>query len=302
MTQRRMRLDGITPILSMPFDDDEEIDHEGLRNQVDFLEGTGVRAVGFGFGSEIPKLTEGELFDAMRAVTTYASGRSEVMGTVGGASVVALLKQADLVRDSGVDVLMMRPPTGATSLEMVSGCCAEVARRTGLPLVIQDAPGMTGVQMPPAFLARLVEDVPEIIALKIETPQATRKIGEVAGLLGDEVSILGGSGGVDFVHELRRGGHGTVPFVAWAEMFVRVQSLYQDDRIPEARELFYRYLPLLSLALRSMDVAFFVFKELLRREGILASAKLRSPHEAIDEELLAELDLGLTELSERTPA
>ena len=36
------RLDGIVPILSMPFGDDEEIDFDDLTRQIDFLVGLGV--------------------------------------------------------------------------------------------------------------------------------------------------------------------------------------------------------------------------------------------------------------------
>lgn len=56
--------------------------------------------------------------------------------------------------------------------------------------------------------------------------RATEKIGEVAALVGDEGTILVGSGGTDFVHERRRGSHATNPFRALSDTFVRVHRLF----------------------------------------------------------------------------
>lgn len=299
MTARSTRLDGIIPILQMPFDADEEIAHEELVAQLDYVAEFGPRAVGFGFGSEIGRLTEAELWTATRTVVEHPGRTIEVMATVGAGSVRATLRHAEAARDSGVDIVMVRPPAGSGDLDTAFECISLVARMVDRPLVVQDAPTMTGVHMPPAFLQRLVEEIPGIVALKIEPLQATQKIGEVAALLGGEVSILGGSGGVDFIHELRRGSNGTVPFVALADTFVEVQARFLAGNEPGARELFFRHTPLLGLCLRSMDTALFAFKELLRRDGVFSSARLRRPHETLDPQFLTEFDLALDDLRTR---
>lgn len=299
MTARSVRLDGITPILQMPFDDNEEIDVDGLTGQIDYAADFGLRALGFGFGSEIGRLTEHELWTATRAVVGRSRGKIDVMATVGGGSLVATIRQAEAAVDAGADVIMMRPPPGSADLDTAFECIQRVAQIVGRPLVVQDAPTMTGVNMPPTFLARLVEEIPQIVALKIEPLQATQKIGEVAALLGNEVSILGGSGGTDFVHELRRGSHGTVPFVALSEAFVDVQRAFESGDEAGARRLFHTLTPVLAVCLRSMDTAIFGFKEILRRDGVFASSRLRRPHEAIDPQFLPELELALEERRSR---
>jgi 4-hydroxy-tetrahydrodipicolinate synthase len=44
---------GIYPILVTPFDDQERIDEDSLRNEVDFVIDAGVHGVGLALGSEI---------------------------------------------------------------------------------------------------------------------------------------------------------------------------------------------------------------------------------------------------------
>ena len=293
-----MRLDGITPILSMPFDEHEQIDLDALCAQVDFLDGSGVRAVGFGFASEIVKLSPDELVSAISTVTSHVNGSLDVMGTVGGRSVREIVEAGEAIAGTGVDVLMMRPPMGVTSLDHIRDCCTELAVATGLPLVIQDAPVWTEVELAADLLAQLVEQTPQIIALKLEPTDPVQKMRDVVPLLGDEVSILGGAGGATFMEELDLGSHGTVPFTVLASRFVRAQELHAAGQREAAQAHFDELMPLLRLCLSggNQDGPFFLFKELLRRKGVFPSARLRSPAEDVDPRLLSELDLVLAAL------
>ena len=108
--------------------------------------------------------------------------------------------------------------------------------------------------------------------------------------------MLGGAGGLDFVHELERGARGRIPGAAFPEVFVRVWELHRRGQRDEARGLFNRYLPLLALSSRNRDTFLFIQKEILRRGGILRSARLRAPCAQPDAALLAELDALLRDL------
>jgi dihydrodipicolinate synthase/N-acetylneuraminate lyase len=290
----RSRLDGITPILAMPFTSDGDVVVEGLHRQVDFLDGAGVRAVGFGFGSEITRLTEREALAALTSVSQHASERIEVMATVGGGSERAVESLAADATSAGADILMVRPPGG--SPEQVAKLIGRVHSATGRPIVVQDAPQMTGIQLSPTAMAAIVAEVEGVCALKIEAPNSSPKIGRLVETVGADVSILGGAGGLDFVNELGRGAHGTVPFVAFAPMFVEVQRLFTAGDALKARDLFATFVPCLTLALRSLDTALWTFKELLRRKGVLTEAYLRQPCETMGDDFVAELDEALADI------
>src|SRR5919204_164830 len=84
-----------------------------------------------------------------------------------------------------------------------------------VPLVVQDAPTLSGVTLSSELLARLVREVAGIQYLKIEALPPAPKIAALARLLaGDakgEGALIGGAGGLYLVDELRRGPRATMP-------------------------------------------------------------------------------------------
>lgn len=297
MTTALTRLDGIIPILSMPFADDEAIDVADLLAQIDFLVGLGVQGIGFGFGSELFRLTEAERDETVAVAARHVAGRLPVVVGVGANSTPAAVQRAAAARDAGADVLMVTPPAIVQpSPEDVFAYYDRIARAVDLPIIVQDAPGMVGTQMSPALLSRLASEIERVVAIKVEALPTAPKVGAVATLVGEAASVLGGAGGLDFFHELERGASGTIPGAAFPELFVRVWELHRGGQRAEARTLFNSFLPLLSLSSRDLDTFLFVQKEILRRRGVLCSARLRSPCVAPDAPLLAELDALLGDL------
>ena len=170
---------------------------------------------------------------------------------------------------------MVNPPPGATP-DDVRTVMREVAA-TGRAIMIQDAPSFSLTELSVDLLAELVEEIPEVIALKIETLPSAPKVGAVVKRIAGRVSVLGGAGGGDFYHELRRGADGTVPGAGFVEPFIEVWKTYQTGDEAAARRAFGRLQPLIGLSLRSSDAFLWIQKECLRRRGVLRSANLREP-------------------------
>jgi 2-keto-3-deoxy-L-arabinonate dehydratase len=291
------RLDGIIPILSMPFREDDEIDLDALVAQAEWLAETGVDGVGFGFGSEIYRLTDAERDTAIAAVARALAGRLPIVAATSANSTRATLLRSEAAREAGASVLMITPPGFASPTpDDLLMHYATIADRVGLPIIVQDAPGMTNVTMTPDLLVRLAREIDLVVAVKIEALPPAPKVGAVVAQIGDAASVLGGAGGIDFAHELGRGAHGTIPGAATPELFVAVYRHSRAGNLPAARALFNRYLPLLALSSRGMDTFLFTQREILRRRGILPSAHMRFPSEAIDPHYLTELDQMLRDL------
>ena len=170
---------------------------------------------------------------------------------------------------------------------------ATVAAEVDLPIVVQDAPSMNRSELTAELLVRLACEVEQVVALKIESESSAAKIGVVAAQLDGEAVVLGGGAGLDFIHELERGADGTMPGPGLVDSFLRVWRLFHTGRREAARREFERLLPLLVLALRSMDTFVFVEKEILRRRGVLSSSRLRLPVSPPEPTLLVELDVLL---------
>ena len=224
-----MSLDGITPILATSYDERDRIAFDDIARQVDHLAGLPVTAVGIGFGSDIVRLTESERDQLVRAASDAAAGRVRVLSSAGGNSIRAALDRAEAVVRAGASILMVVPP-GASSSPSVADLVAyytAIAAETGVPVMVQDAPGFTGTTMSAELLARLGREVPGVEAVKIETVPPAPKVGAVAALDHGSAAVLGGAGGLDFYHELERGADGTVPGSGMAELFIEVQRLHR---------------------------------------------------------------------------
>ena len=288
------RVDGIVPIISMPFGPDGRIDIADLCREVDFLAGLDVPAFGFGFGSEVLRLTDQERDESVRAAAEHLDGRKPLLAGVGAGSVRAVIGRSEATALAGADILMVNPPPGATPDDVRT--VMREAAATGRGIMVQDAPSFSLTEMSVDLLEELVDRIPGIIALKIESVPSAPKIGAVAKRLAGRVSVLGGNGGGDFYHELRRGSDGTVPGAGFPEAFIDVWKIHRRGEKREAREAFNRLLPLITLSARSLDTFLWVQKECLRRRGVLHSPALRAPSAAIDPELPAELDDLLNDL------
>jgi 4-hydroxy-tetrahydrodipicolinate synthase len=295
---------GIYPILSMPFDADDAIDLDGLVRQAAFLVNAGVDGIGFGFGSEIFRLTEDERDHALAIVSAAVDGRVPIISAASGNSTRAAVVRGEAARVSGADVLMVTPPAmAAAGPAAVRAHYQAIADHVGLPIIVQDAPALTGVSMTNDLLAELAVSIDQVVSIKIESTPPAPRVGALARLVGNHASVLGGAGGIDFMHELQRGGSGTIPGAAHPELFLYVWNQFQAGEIAAARRCFNRFQPLLSLMWRSLDHLLFVQKEILHRRGILGPARLRTPSEVIDDDFVRELDqmlddLGIAELGE----
>ena len=296
-------LRGVIPILVTPFAEDGSVDLAQLDAQIEFLVGVGVGWAGFGFGSESPRLADEELEQAMARAVESAAGRLGIVGNAAMTSVAAGVEAVRRVRRAGAQLAMLRP-SGLEGIgeDELFETVAAVAEGGGLSLVVQDAPQNTGVQMSPRFLARLIREVPRVTAVKVEPPGPAPKMALIVEeLSGAPGVIIGGAGGLDYLHELERGAVGTMPGPAYPEIFGAVESLHAAGERREAWRLFSRVLPLMTLCNRGMETFLYVQKHVLVRRGVLKTAHLRRPHRPLDDRLSAEVDelldgLGILEL------
>jgi 4-hydroxy-tetrahydrodipicolinate synthase len=292
-----LTLRGIYPILSMTFHSDDTVDHRGLIAQSEFLIAAGADGIGFGFGSEIYRLTDQERDDALAAVSRAVDGRAPIIVATSAHSTAATLQRSRAARDAGASILMITPPgMGAFQPEQIFTHYDTIGREIELPIIVQDAPSFSGVAMPEALMERLAVEIDQVIAVKIEVLPPAPKVGRMAGRIGDAAVVLGGAGGIDFIHELERGAAGTIPGAALPELFIAIYRLFDAGEHEQARALFHRFAPLGYLAWRSTDTFLFTQKEILRRRGIIPNARMRHPSEIIDRAYMDELETMLRDL------
>jgi len=291
-------LRGVYPILVTPFDDHEEPDEESLRHLVDFTIAAGVHGLGIALGSEIQQLSEREREHVIRIVVDQTRGRVPVVVNSGTpASRTAALASRQAV-DLGAAAVMCLPPTPASASETRAYFKA-ISEAVDVPVFIQDT---QTTPVPAAQIRRIAEESEHVRYAKVESPPQPTHVQAAVDASQGLVTIFGGAGGGYFPEELRRGSQGTMPWPSQAETFVRIWDLWQAGDEHAAVELHERQIvPLARLSTAGIRLGHAVHKEILRRRGVIRSARVRSPADPLDPVTLRELDLLCDRLGLGTP-
>lgn len=290
-------LHGLMPILATPFDESGALDRPSLRRLVEFQLASGVDGVAvFGMASEGFALTAAERRTILSDVVELVDGRVPVIAGVNGTSTATSIEQSLIAQEGGADALMVLPPfmvkPPAASLVDFYG---EVAAATSLSVMVQDAPGVTGVAMAPSLIAELAR-LDGVDSVKIEAPPTAPKVGAVVEAIGDaDFAVLGGQNAQFCLEEYARGAVGTMPACEFADLLAPILEQFITGRVDEARAGFRRMLPLVLVGLQG-GIAWAVHKEVLVARGIIDHATVRYPAARLDAGSRAAVDLVIEEL------
>jgi 4-hydroxy-tetrahydrodipicolinate synthase len=288
-------MQGVFPILVTPFDERGRIDEESLRRLIDFNIDAGVHGLGVALGSEIFKLSEHERDVVTEIVVSQVRQRVPVVINTGAPGTDLAVQYSCRAEELGADALMVIPPAfmpvgPAEVLEYYRA----ISDAVKIPIFLQDVPSAP-ISAP---LARQIAESCEWVRyIKVETVPITNKVAAMVTEAGDQLTVFGGAGGGFFIEEMRRGSMGTMPFCSQPEAFVQVWKLVQSGDEETARTVFDQVIaPMNRIASQGAGIFYHVHKELLRRRGIIATAKVRSPAPSIDELTQRELQDLIREL------
>ncbi len=292
------RFRGVFAIPPTPFDDADNIDEASLRRCVAFCIEAGVHGLVMGVNaSEAIALTDAERCRAAEIVIEETAGRVPVIIGVSGVSTASSAAFAKHAADAGADAVMAMPPyVRHPPAEEIIDFYGRVATTAGdLPVWVQDYVGPVGTPMAPALQHRIQTEIDGVDFLKEETAYAPQIMTAVRELAGAHLKgMMGGMAGRYLLEEYRRGACGTMPACEVADAHVLVWNALDRGDEEEARRLFTQLLPLLNY---EAMYSFTVYKEVLLRRGVIASARTRVAGAArLDAENHRELDMLLRDL------
>ena len=282
--------EGIFPIAITPFDSHYEIDEASQLSLINYLIDCGVQGMAiFGNASEGYALSEAEKARLMSLIIREVRGRVPVFVSTGHTGTHVAVQISQAAEDAGADGLMILPPYFLKpSAEDLIGYYKAISDAVSIPIMIQDAPLLTGVNIGAAQMARLAKEGPNIKLTKVEAPPTAMKVTEVKQACGDSLTIFGGLNGHFFLEELQRGARGTMPGSDIMPMFVNVWNLYESGRHKEARAEFNRHLPLIRFELQP-GLGVSAMKHNLKAQGIIQHTTVRPPTRALDSIAIEEL-------------
>ncbi len=206
-----VKIRGIIPPVITPMNEDESINEQELRNQVNRQIEAGVHGIfPFGTNGEGFILSEKEKEQVLSVVIEETKGRIPVYAGTGCISTKDTIHQSLMAKSLGADVLsIITPSFAAASQSELYEHYITVAKAVSMPIVLYNIPARTGNALAPATVARLSE-VENIVGAKdssgnfdnmLQYIELTREKDNFAVLSGNDSLILwnllaGGVGGI----------------------------------------------------------------------------------------------------------
>jgi dihydrodipicolinate synthase/N-acetylneuraminate lyase len=273
-------LSGALPIAPTPFDERDEVDHDGQKRIIDFLIDAQVDAICILANySEQFALTDDERERLTTLALDHVAGRVPVIVTTSHFSQKVAAERSRRAQQAGAAMVMLMPPYHGATIRPddpeVFDFFRAVADVVDIPIMIQDAP-VSGVTLSAAALARLAREIPQVQYVKVEVPGAASKLRQLIQLAGDTLpGPFDGEEGITLLPDLDAGATGTMPSALQPDLLrVVVQRHRAGDR-PGALTAYERSLPLILLENRQCGLR--AAKVVLHEGGIIRCERARPP-------------------------
>jgi len=244
-----MLFKGCGTALVTPFRPDSSLDENALRRLVRRQVEAGIDfLVPCGTTGENPTLAPEEHLRVVAITVEEAKPAGiPVLAGAGGYNTLEVAERAKECEKLGADgILSVTPYYNKPTPEGLYQHYKTIAARTSLPIVVYNVPGRTGLNVDPATLKRLAE-IDSVVGVK----EASGNIVQQAAIISrlpERFAVLAGDDAIA-VALIALGGRGLISVASNeipAEM-TRMVRLAMDGDFRSARELYYRYLPLLEV-------------------------------------------------------
>ena len=301
-----LMLNGITPVMATCFREDESIDDDCLRRQIDFAIEAGVAAVcGPGFGAEFYKLSDQERFHFVDVLVEHTRNRVPAIAATSSGSTHSTIEFSRYAEKAGADCLMVTAPrTAPLPAPEIVNYYSQLCAAVKIPVMLQDA-DFTGAGLPAKIFVDLAQKHPNFRFAKLEVTLPGRKSAEIIELSKGQVQIIYGLGGIAMIDGLNHGASAMMPGTACVEVYVRVYQLYHQGKKTEAEALFQRLIPYLAFANQHLELAIHIEKRVMQKRGILPNARMRQPtisYDSVYEEQIDRLVANAVALCEECRA
>jgi dihydrodipicolinate synthase/N-acetylneuraminate lyase len=250
-----MSFKGIYPILYAYFGADGRLDEAAMRKQVRCCLAGGAHGLAvLGLATEVNKLSPAEKRDVVRWSAEEIAGRVPLAVTVAEATAEEAARFVLDAEELGAAWCILQPPPvrGLPEAEYIAwyGEVAElVARRSRIPLGIQNAAAYIGVGLSPGGVAALARNHRNLTLIKAEDSAVeVRRLVEMTG----GMTVFNGRAGLELPDCLRAGCAGMIPAPECADVQSRVFDLMASGDEAGAEAEYRRILPMIAFAMQGV--------------------------------------------------
>ena len=268
---------GVIPILATPFRDDESLDLDSWDRLIEFMVGLGVDGITIlGVLGESNRLSDHERATLIeRAVATVKRRVPIIVGT-SHTGTRATEHLSEMAQQLGGDAVMVTPlKEPVPNDDRIVEAFQRLGSRLSIPIVLQDHPASSDVHMSAGLIAQLLKSVPQIACVKEEAVPTAPKIRMVRAAVTDRpFTILTGLGALYAPFDLEAGSDGFNTGFAFPEVLA---EMVKAARAADWGRVHGLYAQFAALIVYEQQPGVAIRKELLRRRGLLASARARHP-------------------------
>jgi 4-hydroxy-tetrahydrodipicolinate synthase len=294
-----LSVSGVLPVVHVPFHDDDSIDYDSLERLIEWAFEQGASGYCTGMVSELLRLTTAERLELTEKLGEFNRGRGMVVIGSGAESTKQAIQYAECAERSGCGAVMVIPPiSSGLPADAVREYFGAIADAVSLPMIVQDASGYVGKEIPLVVSRDLLERYGEDkVLFKPEASPLGPKLSLLRDATGGRAKILEGSGGFALVDSYRRGIVGTIPGMEFLPAIVRLWRALREGDEPTTYRIYLPLCALVSLQLQAgLDGFLAIEKYLMNQYGIFPNTNRRKPYSwSLDEETRQELHrlLGL---------
>jgi 4-hydroxy-tetrahydrodipicolinate synthase len=247
---------GIYPILYAFFGAAGRLDEQAMRQQVRCCLAGGAHGLAvLGLATEVNKLSPAEKRDVVRWSAEEIGGRVPLAVTVAEATAE---EAAQFVLDAealGATWCILQPPPvrGLPEGEYIAwyGLVADlVAKRSAIPLGIQNAAAYIGVGLSPGGVAKLAQQHRNVTLIKAE--DSAVEVRRLVEMTGGGLTVFNGRAGLELPDCLRAGCAGMIPAPECADVQARIFDLMAAGDEAAAEAEYRRILPLIAFAMQGV--------------------------------------------------
>lgn len=243
---------GIIPPVSSTFDNDGNIDNVAMKAVADFLIQKGVDGLFYlGTGGEFSQMNTSQRMALAEAAVAAVEKRVPVLIGVGSPSTDEAVKLAQHAENCGADgIVAINPYYWKVAARNLDDYYHRIASSVSLPVIIYNFPDLTGQDLTPEIVKRLVQQNDNIVGIKdtIDSVGHLRSMINTIKAVQPDFSVFCGYDDHLF-NTLLLGGDGAISASAnfAPELSVGIYQAWQDDDLATAAMLNKKLLQLPSI-------------------------------------------------------
>lgn len=279
---------GIIPPVSTIFDEEGKLSKGEMKQLIDRLIEAGVDGLLFlGTGGEFSQMSKEERLETAEFAVSYVSERVPVLIGTGSTNTREAIEFSEHAQRIGADgIMVINPYYWNLSDANLYGYFSQIAKSVDIPVLLYNFPNLTGQDLSPDFVARLVDDYPNIVGIK----ETVDSVGHIRDMIMQvkhkhpDFSVLCGYDD-HLLNTLQLGGDGTISASGnfAPQISIGIYRAFAKGDLRTAAAL-YKQLAILP-QLYKLDSPFVnVIKEAIKQCGLNISTYVLPPSAPLNEE------------------